>query len=119
MDFTVIESEEINWTTNASGKVGFGGYLTEPGTNIGRWFQNSYPPWFEELEEQVVRIDFKELYALAVAVKLFSPLLANKRVRILCDNQAVVAMVNNSCSSCRLCMILIRMITLTSLIFNV
>lgn len=64
-------------------------------------------------------VQFLELVGLAAGVILFSPLLTNKRVTLHCDNQAVVQMINNGASSCKFCMVLIRMITLHTLRHNV
>lgn len=64
-------------------------------------------------------VQFLELFALIVGVVLFSPKVRNARVRIGCDNQAVVQMINNTTSSCKHCMILIRLFTLTALNYNV
>lgn len=79
-----------------------------------------YDQWDQGLISQCdPSIQFLELFPLAVGVVLFSPLLSNSRVKIMCDNQAVVHMVNSTTSSCKHCMILIRLITLKSLEYNV
>lgn len=64
-------------------------------------------------------IQFLELFALTVGVLLFTKRLKNSRVAIFCDNQAVVHMVNSTTSSCKHCMILIRLLTLFALQNNV
>ena len=63
-------------------------------------------------------IEYAELFALLVAIYVWSPFLRNQRVIIFCDNQAVVAMVNNITSKCKNCMVLIRKLVLWSLQFN-
>lgn len=63
-------------------------------------------------------VQFLELYALTVGILLFSAKLKNSRVRIWCDNQAVIQIVNKGASSCKHCMILVRVITLTALFNN-
>ena len=65
-------------------------------------------------------IEFLELFALAAGILTWEdhPLLNNRRVIIFCDNQAVVSMVNNITSSCKNCMILLRLLVLNSLIHN-
>ena len=45
-------------------------------------------------------------------------LLKNQRIIVHCDNQAVVAMINNSSSSCKNCMYLLRLLTLNNLVHN-
>lgn len=64
-------------------------------------------------------IQFLELFALSVGITLFSEHLRDMRVRIYCDNQAVLNMVNNGSSACKHCMLLIRHITLCALKNNV
>lgn len=79
---------------------------------------------FEQWEHGLIEhanpsIQFLELYPLAIGVVLFSEKFTNRRVKILCDNQAVVHMVNSTTSSCKYCMILIRLITLKAIEHNV
>ena len=57
-------------------------------------------------------IAYLELYALCVAVFIWSNELCNCRVVIACDNIAAVNMVNNTTSSCKNCIVLIRLLTL-------
>ena len=54
-----------------------------------------------------------------VAIVLLAKKLQNRRVVVYCDNESVVHMVNKSSTICTNCMILIRIITLTSLRYNV
>lgn len=60
-----------------------------------------------------------ELYALTVGILLFADRFQHKRIVIFCDNQSVIGMINNSSSTCKRCMILIRIITLVSIKLNV
>lgn len=53
-----------------------------------------------------------------MAIQLWTYRLKNRRVVIHCDNQGVVAMINKGSSSCRKCMVLIRIITFTSMFYN-
>ena len=64
-------------------------------------------------------IGYLELYALTAAVLTWLHKFSNKRIIILCDNQSVVHMINNTSSTCKNCMVLIRIIVLHSLIHNV
>ena len=64
-------------------------------------------------------IEYLELFAVAVAVKLWIRRFKNKKIYLFCDNLSVVHMLNNSLSSCKNCMVLIRFITLEGLIQNV
>ena len=64
-------------------------------------------------------IQYLELYALAVAVAAWIDHYRNMQVKVFCDNNSVVAMINNTTSSCRNCMVLIRILVLKCLIANV
>ena len=63
-------------------------------------------------------IEYLELYAVTVAVNLWLNRFKNMRIYLFCDNQSVVNMINNSSSKCKNCMVLIRIITLESMIQN-
>ena len=90
----------LDFFTDASGKLGAGGYFRN------QWF---IIPWDENfLEKKRPSINYLELYALTVAVLAWTPLLTNRKVIIFCDNQSVIHMVNNTTSSCKNCMVLIR-----------
>ena len=91
-------------------ELGFGGVFNKHWI-FGRWEENfitSHDP----------SIEFLELYAVAIAVFAWNVELRGKRIVLFCDNQSVVHMINNSSSSCHLCMILIRLLTLKSLRCN-
>ena len=64
-------------------------------------------------------IEYLELYALLVGVVTFGNHLKNKRIILFCDNQSVVDMVNATSSSCKNCMVLIRLLVLQGLILNI
>ena len=75
--------------------------------------------WDDEfLDEMDPSIEYLELYALTVGVKLWLKFFRNSRLVLFCDNQSVVHMVNNQSSKCKNCIILIRIIVLESLIQN-
>ena len=82
-----------------------------------KWF---FIRWDEAFMcEHEPSIEYLELYAVTVAVVLWVANFSNSRVALYCDNQAVVVMINDSSSSCRNCMLLIRIIVLQGLIHNV
>lgn len=114
MDFSdKLLAKEIDLYSDASSNYGWGC------TYKNFW---CYSAWTradkERYDNGLSNIQIMELLAFTVAVELFAPLLRNKRVVTYCDNQAVVAMINNSSSSCRVCMELIRIVTLTSMKYN-
>lgn len=104
---------ELNWFADSCGGVAGG---------LGLYFDGSYAfgQWGSEfILKHDPSIAFLELYAVACSIELWANRVKNKRVLIHVDNLGVVNMINNSTSSCHLCMKLIRIITLTSLKHNV
>ena len=112
MDFAVLTNEELEWYTDAAKAVGkgFGGY------HWNQWFAGVWDRNF--LEEKDPSIEFLELYAVTIAVLLWTAQHKNKRIVLFCDNSSVVHMINKQSSKCRNCMTLIRVITLESLTQN-
>ena len=113
METISINAEEIDMYSDASGnfRLGFGAYC-EP-----EW---TYGQWDLEFCNQVNHpIKYLELYAVTVAVINWIKLFANHRIVLFCDNEAVVSMINNSSSSCKNCMVLIRIIITESIVRNV
>ena len=105
-------AEDVNFSSDAAGGelLGFG-CIFKNAWCFGQWevgFIRKYKP----------SIEFLELFALCVGVFTWIEFLGNKRILLLCDNQAVVSMVNNTSSSCKFCMILIRKLTLKCLKHN-
>lgn len=83
-------------------------------------FYYCYGQWEQDfLEQHDPSVQFLELMALVVGVVLFAPLIKNKRVKIHCDNQAVIHMINNGSSSCKYCMMLIRRAVSCAMQYNV
>ena len=90
--------------------LGFGSYCQES------WMQQK---WGKEVAKLEPSIQYLELYALTAAFLAWGHCFSNKRIIIFTDNNAVVSMVNKTSSSCKNCMVLIRLIVLHSLIHNV
>ena len=112
-DFSEVTAEEILMYSDASKNFSKG---------FGAWCQKSwvYGVWnYKFMCDTDPSIEYLELFAVAVAVKLWIHRFKNKKVYLFCDNLSVVHMLNNSLSSCRNCMVLIRFITLEGLIQNV
>ena len=64
-------------------------------------------------------INYLELYAVTYAVLVWLYKYANANVTLFCDNYSVVHMINSCISSCKNCMVLIRLITMHCLACNV
>ena len=103
----------VDFYTDASTSQGCGGYYKE------NWFICQWDEKF--MLKNKPSINYLELYALTVAVISWAAEVRNQNqnVVIFCDNQSVISMVNNSTSSCRNCMVLIRLITLQCMLHNI
>lgn len=88
----------------------------------GKWTQYFWADcgerFLDGIRTKEISINYLELFALAAGVILFGHNFTNRRVNVFCDNLGVVAMINNSTSSCKRCMVIIRIITLISLHHN-
>ena len=74
--------------------------------------------WDPELQSLNPSIQWLELYALNATLLAWDYQFANNRIIVICDNQSVVAMINNTSSSCDHCMKLIKKVVLFSLVHN-
>ena len=112
LDFSdKVKSTDIDFYTDASGKIGFGGVC-----------QNSFmfEYWDKEfLLDQSPSIDYLELYAVAAAVLAWIARFRNRRVTIFTDNKGVRDMINSNVASTKNSMVLIRIIVLKCLVENV
>ena len=113
-DFSVtFTSKDLDFYTDASRNFSLG---------CGGHFGNSW--FFHQWNEDFMMncqpsISYLELYALVAGVILWIEKLKNSRVQIYCDNQGVVSMVSDTTSSCKNCMVLLRILVLNCLIRNV
>ena len=112
VDFARICPDVTDFHTDASGnnQLGAGGHC---GPN---WFKLQWDEtYFSHFNPS---IDYLELYAVTVGIKLWLKLFKNRRITIFCDNLGVVHMINNNSSTCARCMVLIRIIVLESMTCN-
>ena len=114
MDFSKIwTADEIKFFTDSSKNINLG---------CGSWCDNQY--FYQQWNSQFICVNdlsiaYLESYAVTVGVYLWLRKFRNRRIIIKCNNQAVVQMINNTSSSCKHCMILIRVIVLQCLVHNV
>ena len=96
---------QLDFYTDASGHETSGGM----GGVFGKhWFKAQ---WSEDFMKQMKpSIAFLELHSLVAAVLIWRQKLSNSRATIFCNNQSVVAMVNNLTSGCKNCMFLLRIL---------
>ena len=113
IDSIAWNAEELDMYSDASGnfRLGFGAYCG-PEWIYGQWD-------YDLCNEHKLSIEYLELFAVLAGVLKWIKLFANKRIILFCDNEAVVNMINNSSSSCKHCMILIRMLVAESISRNV
>ena len=90
--------------------LGFGCIIND------QWIFGQWPTGF--IKKFDPSIEFLKLHALTVGILTWEDQLANQRITVFCDNMLVVHMVNNSSSSCKMCMKLIRVLTLNGLQFS-
>ena len=116
-DFTyfnkILDVQDLAFYTDASRNkfFGAGGYCQKS------WFMIKWNSDF--MEQYEPSINYLELYGVTVAILLWIHKFANKKVAIFCDNTSVISMINNNTSSCKNCMVLIRLIVLKCMIHNV
>ena len=108
-------SNDIKFYSDASAakRLGFGCLLNNS------WIQKFWEEDF--IEKKKPSIEYLELFALTAGILTWERRseLRDCRISIFCDNQAVVQMINNGMvSSCKNCMVLLRMLVLSGLKFN-
>ena len=108
------DSMDIGFYSDASGSkdLGFGALLGSD------WLRGDWGSDF--ITQCEPSIEFLELYVLMAGILAWENHsdLNNKRVKLHCDNKAVVHMINNMTSFCKNCMVLIRVLVLNGLKFN-
>ena len=113
MDFSKIWSaEELNFYTDSSknSSLGMGGYCNS------EWFAQPWDKQFIECNNP--SIQYLELYVITAGVLAWIHKFRNQRVVIFTDNSSATDMINDSSSSCKNCMVLIRLIVLEVLKWN-
>ena len=111
MDCFEQTAQDIGMYSDASGAIGFGAYCKN------KWIAL---PWDSHwLKTENPSIEFLELYGVTVAILLWINQFKNSRILLHCDNDSVCKMINKSTSSCKNCMVLLRIIVLECLIHNV
>ncbi|XP_069133242.1 uncharacterized protein [Argopecten irradians] len=86
-DQHITKSEDIQLYTDASGSVGYGGYMQ------GQWFAEAWPDAIKEhiCSGEEISIAFKELYPIVVAAMIWGHNWKGLRILFNCDNLATVA----------------------------
>ncbi|KAK9543266.1 hypothetical protein VZT92_001057 [Zoarces viviparus] len=108
-DDLVKSSDSLKFYTDAAPSVGFGGFYQ------GQWFAEQWPPAFAEFEYSST---LYEIYPVAVACFVWGQHWKRKRISVMCDNQAVVDIINRGRSSSRDIMPFMRSITWAAVTHN-
>ena len=103
--------DEIDMYSDASGGIGLGAICGS------HWMTQEWPRGF--ILKVTPSIEYLELYTVTAAVLAWIHLFKNKRIILFCDNQSVVNMINLTATSCKNCMVLIRIILLKGHLENV
>ena len=112
LDFSsILVADEIDMFSDASGKIGMGALCGS------EWMYQNWDAQFTAKYKP--SIEYLELYGVTAAVLIWIHQFKNKRIILFCDNQSVVDMLNHTTTSCRNCMVLIRIIVLKGLVDNV
>ena len=74
------------------------------------WFAFKWDKKF--IQEKNLTIQFLEMYAVTVSIKLWIHKFANKRIAIYCDNLNCDRAINDQTTSCRSCLKLLRLVIL-------
>lgn len=112
LDVVPSPSPSLNLFTDASGKIGYGGYLN------GQWFQGRWLPEHVPDKPKGISIEWQELFPIYLACSIWGPHWAQKRILFLCDNESVVQILNSKSSKIARIMDLVRPIVLATLRFN-
>ena len=113
IDFTNFSAIDVDLFSDASKSLKCGGLGAVCGN---QWM---IQPWnYKFLKEQEPSIEYLELFAVTAAVLSWLHKFRNMHIHLFCDNMSVVHMINNSSSTCKNCMVLIRKITLAGLFHN-
>ena len=112
IDVKPLSAEEINMYSDATRNftLGFGAFCDSS------WIQGK---WCSFVRKVKPSIEYLELFGVTVAVLLWIKRFQNKRIILFTDNESAMHMINNSSSSCRNCMVLVRLIVLEGLKYNV
>ena len=114
MDFSkVLVAEDLDFYSDAS---------KNPNLGFGAKFGPSY--LFAKWDKQFIldcdpSITYLELYALTAAVLAWGHKLSNRRVILYCDNIGACGIINHMSSTCKNCMILVRILVLHQLTNNI
>lgn len=105
-----VDSEALHLYTDASGSLGYGAVL-------GReWFHGTWPDNWASVERNIT---LKELFPIMAAIEVWAPQLADQRIVLHTDNQALVHIINATTSKDVNIMAMIRRLIVKCMISNI
>ena len=112
LDFSkTLIADELDMYSDASGKLGMGALCQSD------WMYILWPKEF--LKRCKPSIEYLELFGVVAGVLAWIHRFKNRRIVLFCDNESVVGMINLTTTSCKNCMVLIRILVFKGLIENV
>ena len=113
IDFSrVLVADELDFYSDSS---------KNPELGFGAYFKNKYlyAKWDKEfIIEKNPSITYLELYAVVVAFVAWGEDISNTRAILFCDNIGACGIINHMSSTCKNCMVLIRLLVLYQMIYN-
>ena len=113
IDSEVKTAKDVGMYSDASGRIikGAGAYCGTSWT-VCQWDRQ----W---MEAGKLSIEYLELFGVTIAVLLWVKRFKNSTIKLHCDNDSVCKMINKSSTSCKNCMVLIRIVVLECMRQNV
>ena len=111
LDIAPTNSPELEFSTDASGSLGYGAFFNN------FWFQGKWSRHFHTHKEQQ-SIAWKELFPVYLACSVWGHFWSSKRIVLWCDNVSVTQILNSKSSKINKIMDLVRKITVQTLIHN-
>lgn len=103
-------SDSLHFFTDAAPSVGFGGIFNN------EWFADVWPMKIQAAEAKSTALF--ELYPIVIASSLWGDQWSRKRIRVFCDNAAIVEIINKGRSRCTMINSLMRRLTWFSVLNN-
>ncbi|KAM3936673.1 uncharacterized protein RB166_018270 [Leptodactylus fuscus] len=107
-----LTNSDLQLFTDASGAVGYGAVFGS------HWSFSEWPPVWSSLG-LTRNLTLLELFPIVVALELWGPAMANKRILFWCDNESAVSAINSLSSSSLPVLALLRRLVLRCLQYNV
>ena len=113
LDSVVRTAKDVGMYSDASGSS-----IKGAGTYCGSaWTVCQWDKIWMDTEQP--SIEYLELYGVTIGILLWLNKFGNSTIKLHCDNESVYRMINKSSTSCKNCMVLIRIIVLECLKCNV